>query len=179
VDRSEFDLVFFKATVQITHLGRSLFLFFWFRRSTLRELSLSLIAILTLYPSVVFVSVAENLSLTSDQTTSTAGYYHLSWQGNDGSDSIYIVEETSGDEETPRVIYKGADTATVISGKPDGIYTYKVKSEDSRHVSNLLTVTVEHHSLTSAFNFFWIGAIVFIFILIAILRGNKQRDDQS
>lgn len=179
MDRSEFDLVFFKATVQITHLGRSLFLSCWFRSSTLRDLSLSLIAILTLYPSVIFVSAAQDISLTSDQMTSTAGYYQLNWERNDGSDSIYIVEETPGDAVTPHVIYEGADTATVISGKSDGTYTYKVKSEDGKHVSNRLTVTVAHHSLTTAFNFFWIGAIVFIFILVAILRGNKQRVDQS
>lgn len=179
MDRSEFDLVFFKATVQITRSGRSLFLYRWFRSSTLRDLSQFLTALLTLYSSVICVSAAQDLSLTTDQTTSTAGYYHLSWGGNDGSDSIYIVEETSGDKATPRIIYKGADTATVISGKPDGIYTYKVKSEDGIRVSNRLTVTVMHHSLTTAFNFFWIGAIVFIFILIAVLRGNKQRADQS
>lgn len=163
-----------KVTAQITRLGRSLFLTRWFRCSVLRDVSSLLTGITIFFIPVLCASAAQNISLSSDQDKATAGYFQLQWQGSDDTDTIYIVEETPTGAATPRVIYKGKDTATVISGKSDGQYLYQIHTSDGKHISNQLTVTVAHHSLTTAFNFFTIGAIVFIFILLAILRGNKQ-----
>ena len=168
-------MYYFKATAKITLLGRSLFLPFWFRRSFLRDLSSCFLFVLFLSPPFSLYA-SEAIELNSDQTTATAGYYQLSWsQEEEGTDTIYIVDEVSESGKTTKQIYKGSDTATMISGKPDGIYTYIVHSEDRKFSSKPVSVTVAHHSLTTAFNFFWIGAVVFIFILIAILRGNRQR----
>jgi hypothetical protein len=116
------------------------------------------------------------LSLESDQATSTAGYYQLSWELKDASpDTIYIVTESSKNGASSETIYQGADTATVLSGKQDGSYTYVVKTKDGKQVSNQLSVTVSHHSLVSAFIFFCLGAIVFLSIMIAILKGNADQ----
>lgn len=166
---------YLKATEQITRLGRSLFLPFWFRRSFLRDLCGYFIFVLFLFPPFSLYA-SEEIELNSDQRTATAGYYQLRWSlKKEGADTIYVVDEMSDSDAATKQIYKGLDTATVISGKPDGIYTYIVHSEDNKFTSKPVTITVAHHSLTTAFNFFWIGAVVFIFILIAILRGNRQR----
>ena len=125
---------------------------------------------------VLSASAAENIMLTSDQSVSTAGYYQLSWEMKNASPgTVYILEQTAEDAETAEQIYRGSDTATMISGKPDGRYNYVVRTEDGSSSSNPLTVTVAHHSLATAFNFFIIGVVVFIFILIAIVLGNRQQ----
>ena len=175
MEYSEFDLYYFKATEQVTRLGRSLFLPFWFRCSFLRDSSSCFIFVLLLFPSFSLFA-SEEIELSSDQTIASAGYYQLRWSLKpEGSDTIYILNELSESKTATKQIYKGSDTATMISGKPDGIYTYIVHAEDKKFTSKPVTVTVVHHSLNTAFNFFWVGAVVFIFILIAILRGNRQR----
>ena len=168
-------MYYFKATEQITRLGRSLFLPSWFRRSFLRDFSSCSIFVLLLFPTFSLYAT-EAIGLSSDQATATAGYYQLRWSLKyEDPDTIYIVNEMSESGMATKQIYKGTDTATMISGKPDGTYTYIVHSENNKYTSKPVTVTVAHHSLTTAFNFFWIGAVVFIFILIAILRGNRQQ----
>jgi hypothetical protein len=92
--------------------------------------------------------------------------------------TVYAVNERRSDLPGPRLIYRGTDTATVISGKPDGVYSYTVQTGDGKFFSNSLDVSVHHHSLATALKFFSIGAIVFAFILIAIIRGNRQRSRQ-
>ena len=114
--------------------------------------------------------------LSSDQSVSTAGYYQLSWEmKNASSEAIYILEQKAAGADAAEQIYRGSDTATMISGKPDGRYHYVVRTDDGSSSSNPLTVTVAHHSLATAFNFFIIGVVVFIFILIAIVLGNRQQ----
>jgi len=121
-------------------------------------------------------NAAETIVLNSDQSVSTAGYYQLSWQMKNASPgTVYILEQTAEDAEAAVQIYRGSDTATMISGKPDGRYHYVVRTDDGTSASNPLTLTVAHHSLATAFNFFIIGVVVFIFILIAIVLGNRQQ----
>ena len=86
-----------------------------------------------------------------------------------------MLEETHEGASSASIIYEGVDTATVISGKPDGVYHYSLRTTDGREIAKPVTVTVKHHSLATAFNFFLVGAIVFIFILIAIIRGNSTQ----
>ena len=125
---------------------------------------------------VLSASAAESIVLTSDQSVSTAGYYQLSWEMKNASPgTVYILEQTAEDAEKAEQIYRGSDTATMISGKPDGRYHYVVRTDDGSSSSNPLTVTVAHHSLATAFNFFIIGVVVFIFILFAIILGNRQQ----
>ena len=163
-----------KATEQLTRLGRSLFLESWFRSSSLRAYRL-LITFFIIFPAISISLAAENLTLQADQSVSTAGYYQISWTlDEEKTDVIYIVTEIVGDNSI--TIYEGTDTATVLSGKPDGTYSYIVRSKESGHISNQVSVAVSHHSLSTAFIFFSLGAIVFIALLIAIFFGNKNSE---
>jgi len=117
---------------------------------------------------------AGNVSLQTDQAVSTAGYYQLSWTlDEDKKNVVYLVTEIVG--ENSIIIYEGTDTATVLSGKPDGTYSYVVRTKEDAHISNQVSVTVLHHSLSAAFIFFSLGAIVFIAILTSIFLGNKTQ----
>jgi hypothetical protein len=166
-----------EATEQITRLGRSLFLKCWFRSSSLPVFKSLLPIVFICLLSSGQLSAAENIELATDQATSTAGYYQLNWKLQGASpDTIYIVTETRAGKAGQNTIYQGADTATVMSGKPNGSYAYVVRTEDGAHVSNQISVNVSHHSLTSAFIFFSLGAIVFVFILAAIYLGNKDQN---
>ena len=172
-------LLIIKVTAQITQLGRSLFLLCWFRCSSLRVLNLILPLIFVFIVSPRYVHAEENIVLKSDQETATAGYYQLGWSLNNKTDNtIFLLEQTSNEGTQNKIIYQGRDTASVISGQPDGIYTYIVKSKDGQYISKPVTVTVKHHPLTTAFQFFTLGAIVFIAILISILYGNRQSSGQ-
>ena len=88
---------------------------------------------------------------------------------------VYILEQATEDAEKAEQIYRGSDTSTMISGKPVGRNHDIVRTDDGSSSSNPLTVSVAHHSLATAFNFFIIGVVVFIFILIAIILGNRQQ----
>jgi hypothetical protein len=76
------------------------------------------------------------------------------------------------------MLYEGKDMASVLSGKPNGTYQYRVNasSESLNHEiqSNMVTVVVKHHSLAEAFFVFSIGVLIFLAILIVIFRGMRQ-----
>ena len=166
-------MYFFKATEQIARLGSHLLPSSRFSSLSLRGLSRLLLLLLL---PVLSASAAESIVLSSDQSVSTAGYYQLSWEMKNASPgTVYTLEQATEDAEKAEQIYRGSDTATMITGKPDGRYHYIVRTDDGSSSSNPLTVTVAHHSLATAFNFFIIGVVVFIFILIAIILGNRQQ----
>ena len=115
--------------------------------------------------------------LSSDSEQSTAGYYQLKWEGDDGSN--YLLQEASDPGfSQPNTLYEGPDTATLISGRSDGTYYYRIRyrdvtSDDSW--SNIAQVEVTHHPLSRAFMFFTLGAIVFIATLIVVVIGNRSK----
>ena len=164
-----------KATSRLARWGRLLFLpYFGCRCSRLPEIK----SLRTVFISLLFAYIpnanSETIQLSSDSEIATAGYFQLRWQG---PTSEYNLQESSTAEFTfSKNLYRGSDTASVISGKPDGDYYYRVSSHDSSLPleSNIVKVTVAHHSLNDALMFFIAGAIVFITILIMIFKGSRQ-----
>jgi hypothetical protein len=118
---------------------------------------------------------AAGIELSSDSEIATAGYYQLSWT-TDTSQDYQLQESASEDFQSYKTIYQGPDQASVISGKPDGVYFYRIVGVDSQPPvsSNTLKVSVAHHSLTDAFLFFTAGAMVFIAILVLIIKGSRE-----
>lgn len=165
---------FLNSKAQIAATGSPLDLFFLVRGNHSRARYFFIFLILPLLISAApSTCLAADVLLESDQEISTAGYYQLSWlQGKPGM--VLTLEERQDAAAAVSEIYNGMDTATVISGKPDGVYHYTLLSDAGEPVSNTVTVTVKHHSLTIAVNFFLIGALVFVFILIAIIRGSRK-----
>ena len=124
---------------------------------------------------LVSISNATALELISDSEIATAGFFQLKWSGN--SSRYKLQESLSPDFTSFKTRYRGADLTTVISGKADGDYYYRVVDDNNNQQdihSNIVKVSVIHHPLINAFLFFIAGAIVFTALLILIFRGNRQ-----
>lgn len=118
---------------------------------------------------------AAAITLHSDTETATAGYFQLHWEAEPAEGPFVLEESASADFSHARVLYRGPDLASVVSGKPDNEYFYRVREQASpANTSNTVKVTVAHHPLRTALGFFSVGAIVFLATLVAIFRGNSQ-----
>ncbi|WP_006788571.1 hypothetical protein [Thiorhodospira sibirica] len=119
------------------------------------------------------------LSLTVSPELATAGFYRLSWEGS--AHSHFELHESQHPEfHDYRVLYSGPDTASVQSGRADGVYYYRLSTppqadDDPALLSDIVAVTVQHHSLGRALSFFALGAVVFAALLIVIAFGTRQR----
>lgn len=140
------------------------------------------ILLLLLIIPVVLPCLAATPDLQSDSELATAGYFQLSWKTDVSGKEVsgdFTLEE-AGDPEFSQAttLYSGPDTATLISGRPDGIYYYRIRSEQDTETnnawSNTTRVEVAHHPLSRAFMFFALGAAVFIATLVVVILGNKS-----
>lgn len=113
------------------------------------------------------------MQLESDTEVATAGYYQLSWAQT--APGMRLVEAADAGFQNKEVIYRGADTARLVSGKRDGDYYYRLESDDGvTPLSNTLLVRVQHHSLRRAWMFFTVGAAAFIATLGLIVFGSRS-----
>ncbi|MDH5179873.1 MAG: fibronectin type III domain-containing protein [Gammaproteobacteria bacterium] len=121
--------------------------------------------------------------LTTDTTLATAGYYRLSWQpglaGALNKNIRFELQEASHRQfHQFKIIYRGPDHASVISGKADGNYFYRVRSTYADAApggwSQPILVEVKHHAMHRAWWFFSAGAVVFLFILLFILTASRK-----
>jgi hypothetical protein len=129
---------------------------------------------------LLFFSTAQYsfaLQLSTDSQVSTAGYYQLSWSGK--ASVFQLHESTTPDFRTFNIIYEGKDLARVMSGKPDGDYFYRLRTNRNNqpYTSNVVKVTVAHHPLKNAILFFSAGAIVFVSIIILVVKGNRKENN--
>ena len=116
---------------------------------------------------------AEPVEIEADTGVATAGYYQLSW--DTGAAEIVLQEAPTRDFASPRVVYRGADNARVMSGKRDGDWYYRARTAGSdSEFGNVVKVTVRHHSLGRAFAFFALGALVFLVTLTVIVKGARS-----
>lgn len=144
---------------------------------TLRHIIVA-VAIATGVLAGPIASAQAEISLESDTQVATAGFYQLRWQAGDVASRL--VEATDPAFADARVIYSGPDTARMLSGKRDGDYYYRleaageVRGPKESVLSNVLKVSVEHHSLRRAFAFFAIGAAVFAATLGLIVFGGRD-----
>lgn len=110
--------------------------------------------------------------LKSDSSESAAGYYQLHWSNNQAGDFV-LQESRKPDFSNADILYQGPDTATLVSGRKNGTYYYRVRSADAgNNWSNSVKVNVTHHPLSRAFMFFSLGALVFVATLTMVIRGN-------
>ncbi|MGD2113182.1 MAG: fibronectin type III domain-containing protein [Gammaproteobacteria bacterium] len=110
--------------------------------------------------------------LQSDTEIATAGYFRLSWETV--AAGVELQESTGADFRDPHTAYLGPDRATVISGKPDGIWYYRIRARDEQQAgawSTPVQVTVAHHGLHRALVFFGLGVLVFLATIALITRG--------
>jgi hypothetical protein len=125
--------------------------------------------------STLFFSPLHAVELSITPATSTTGTFDLRWQG--AADAGYELEERRPNQPA-RIIYRGRDTARVVTGLPNGQYAYRIRDIQQKVAdgwSETHTVLVQHHSLTRALTFFTIGLLVFLATLAVIIRGEGSR----
>jgi hypothetical protein len=160
--------------------GRRLFLLLVGRRNVpLRDPKFLLIFALLFVGGLPVVG-ADSLTLKSDSEVSTAGFFHLSWNAANLPDGIKLLESHEPGFLRHRIVYQGPDLARTMSGKANGDYYYQViaASHGKSQASNIVKVTVAHHSLRNAFLFFTVGAVVFLAILFSVVLGNRGKNNQ-
>ncbi len=114
------------------------------------------------------------LTLHSDSTRATAGYFRLHWSA--GPSIVELEEATDPSFHDGRRIYRGSDRARLVSGKPDGWYYYRIRATrgDAQGAwSAPVGVEVEHHPRGRALLFFALGAAVFCATVGLILAGQR------
>lgn len=111
--------------------------------------------------------------LQTDTTLATAGYFRLTWPGASGE--FELQQAGTDDFQDARLIYQGPDTASVVSGLPDGDYFYRVRQRGETRWSETLHIEVRHHPLNRAFGFFLLGAVMFAATLGILLHGVTRR----
>lgn len=134
--------------------------------------------------AAVFIAISPPLLaakpvLQTDSELSSAGYYRLSWQSEIAGDFI-LQEATDAAFSQATTLYSGPDTATLISGRSDGTYYYRIRNaqdvDTSDAWSNVAKVEVAHHPLSRAFVFFALGALVFIATLAIVVLGSRSHN---
>lgn len=124
--------------------------------------------------------------LTTDTRLATAGYYQLSWQpGMRGAShknpQFELQQSNSANFHIAKLIYRGPDRASVISGLTDGDYYYRVRlihaDQSTSSWSRPVIVKVQHHPLKKALGYFITGALVFFITLMFIVVKSRRMDE--
>ncbi|MGI8739318.1 MAG: hypothetical protein ACR2KU_06645 [Gammaproteobacteria bacterium] len=118
---------------------------------------------------------AKPPTLSADTQVATAGFFTLSWHG--ASDARFQESASRGFRKAV-TIYRGPDTARVMSGQEEGKYFYRVRDTSQAGAwSNPVAVDINHHPLPRAFGFFAAGLLVFAATAAVILIGAARTRD--
>lgn len=106
---------------------------------------------------------------------SDTGAYQISWTGPKGGE--FKLQE--GDA----VIYSGPATATTVSGREPGKFTYRVGARhhgtDRLIWSDPCVVRVEPPAIFTALILFLVGLGIFLSTLTVIIRGHRARERED
>ena len=136
----------------------------------------ALATMLACLPSLATASAGDPAPrLSSDTEVASAGFYRLMWETH--AERVELQEAADPEFRHATTPYRGPDRATVISGKPNGTWYYRVRAADGADPgawSPAVTVTVAHHSLARALMFLSLGVIVFVATATMIIRGTRS-----
>lgn len=125
---------------------------------------------------VLTASLHAAPELQSSDGVSTTGSFRLSWGPAIAvlptQDSDYLLEECSADECRP--VYRGHDRSTVISGRPDGIYRFRISEAGSPDSYGETSVEVRHHDLGRSLIVLSGGFVLFVLCAAALFFGELR-----
>lgn len=113
------------------------------------------------------------LDLSCPATPSDTGAYRLSWNGPAGAE--YRLTENAGDGS--RIVYEGPDTASTVTGRGEGDYTYRLEvlaPGGAPGGSASCSVEVAPPSLSLAFGLFGLGLFICLATITLITRGHRR-----
>jgi hypothetical protein len=116
-------------------------------------------------------SLANDAGFGVDRNPSHDGVYQLSWTA---PGPVVVEASPDPDFSHAEVVYRGHDTASTLSGRPDGETWYRLLDADSNRVlAAPVRVEVRHHPLSRALTFFTVGLVVFVATVVLIVRGDR------
>ncbi|MBW7857846.1 MAG: hypothetical protein H3C43_06075, partial [Leptonema sp. (in: Bacteria)] len=114
--------------------------------------------------------------IQSSEPISSTGNFQLSW-GLEQTKSytndlpIYLLEECNN---TCKLLYQGHDTASVISGRPNGNYHFKISEQSQPNQFSEITVQVIHYDLQSGLWVLLVGFLLFVICILIIVFGEAN-----
>lgn len=116
--------------------------------------------------------------ISLSQTISSDGVAELSWPVVSGQASVVVQKSQDPDFTQATILYRGSDSASVITGLMDGEYYFRARNEypdgGFSAWSETVSLAVEHHSLTKATLFFAMGGVVFLATTLLITFGTRR-----
>ena len=100
----------------------------------------------------------------------TAGYATLAWSSASGK--TFELKQKENDQW--KIIYQGQDRATTLSGLADGTYHYALMTDGQSKADDEVNITIKHHSLTRAWIFFGVGAVMFLILITILTIGGRN-----
>lgn len=116
---------------------------------------------------------ADNGSLSASTDLSNEGYFVLDWETSAPESSITLQQSTSEQFNNPLAREVAGAGAATITGLEDGTYYFRLV-DAGIVVSDTVSVSVIHHSLTRAGGFFLLGFCLFSILIVTIVHGNRQ-----
>jgi hypothetical protein len=130
----------------------------------------------------------DAVGLDAKPSRSTDGVYQLSWQS---TGEVVLEEALDPGFTESRIVYRGRDQATTLTGRRDGVYYYRLSPDgptpparstgegpgrdgDDHRNPVPLQVRVEHHSLARALGVFTLGLAVFAATVRLVLAGPEE-----
>ncbi len=120
--------------------------------------------------SALLTSGLSATEINVGPAVANAGNYQVTWSAEQGSQFV-IQEATQSDFSDAVEFYAGPDRGSVVSGRADGVWYYRGRSDAETSWSEPAQVTVEHQPLGRAFLFFGIGLFIFLAVLFVIVKG--------
>lgn len=113
----------------------------------------------------------------SDDILTESGYFKLEWKTSTSEKEILfeLQQSFTPSFSNPTIIYQGNQSASFISGMPDGEYFYRIRqihAGDKSPWSKSTVVKVKHHSLSLAWLLFGLGGLVFMATAILVIHGS-------
>ncbi|MCO4320396.1 hypothetical protein [Aliidiomarina quisquiliarum] len=127
-----------------------------------------------LVSSVLFVFIAsaasQELQLKGPPEPVTAGFFQLSFTGAENPRKVIIQRSVTADftDITSHYSPMGHFNKLALSGFSSGEYYFR--AQEQGHTSNIVVVSVQHHSLLQAFILFFIGAAMFVLLVATLVR---------
>ncbi len=105
---------------------------------------------------------------------SKTGYFQINWDGELKENCLF---ELSQSKELKKIIYRGKENASFISGKRDGNYQYKIATicpEGTSISPEALSVTVKHYDAQLASTLFAVGLLSFVVLAAVIFYQDSK-----
>lgn len=106
------------------------------------------------------------------------GHVKITWDLGGEDTAVELQQAESKRFEGARLVYRGTDRATFISGLENGTYYYRIRRIGGTW-SSAATLKVKHHSLQLAFTLFSLGAVVFALTVFVVVKGTLNTPSEK